>query len=157
AGFEAIMLPAEQQVAAVKALIASRKPRALIVDTRSDVTRSDIANFTTMLKPVAVVDDGSDRRLAATHAYYAPVPQVQALSWAGSHCEVRSGWEWALTGMDVADVPSRPVSHAEAPCVLVTMGGSDPCEFTQLALRALSRIAVPFRARFILGPGFRNA
>jgi spore coat polysaccharide biosynthesis protein SpsF len=37
------------------------------------------------------------------------------------------------------------------------MGGSDPLELTRLAARALYKITTPFRARFIIGPGFRNA
>ncbi len=156
AGFEAIILPERDQVATVSNLMESRKPRLLLVDTRSNVTRADIAHFTSLVKPVAVIDDGSDRRLAATHAYYAPLPQVKALSWSGSACTVRSGWEWALTGLDISSIPERS-PYDGPPRLLVTMGASDPKDFTRLALQALSQVSAPFRARFVIGPSFRDA
>jgi len=36
------------------------------------------------------------------------------------------------------------------------MGGSDPLDLTRAAARALNQIGAPFRARFVIGPGFRN-
>ena len=45
----------------------------------------------------------------------------------------------------------------DRPTVVVSMGGSDPLDLTRLAARALVKITAPFRARFIIGPGFRNA
>jgi spore coat polysaccharide biosynthesis protein SpsF len=37
------------------------------------------------------------------------------------------------------------------------MGGCDPLDLTRLAARALAKITAPFRARFVIGPGFRTA
>ena len=54
----------------------------------------------------AVIDDASERRLAADFAYYPPVPQAEALDWHGSACTVRIGWEWALLGTAANGDPS---------------------------------------------------
>ncbi|HYK80330.1 MAG TPA: hypothetical protein VEU95_11910, partial [Micropepsaceae bacterium] len=40
--------------------------------------------------------------------------------------------------------------------VLVTMGASDPRDFTRLALKAAMRMTMPARLRFIIGPNFVN-
>ena len=55
----------------------------------------------------AVIDDASERRLAADFAYYPPVPQAFALDWTGSRCEPRIGWEWALLGLEPTPAPPR--------------------------------------------------
>jgi hypothetical protein len=87
-----------------------------------------------------------------------PAPQVDRLSWKGRDTVVRVGWEWALLGFDAARVPAVTAPrNAEQPMMVVSMGGSDPLDLTRLAARALAKITVPFRVRFIIGPGFRTA
>jgi spore coat polysaccharide biosynthesis predicted glycosyltransferase SpsG len=106
---------------------------------------------------VAVIDDGSDRRLSATHAYYPPVPQVESLSWKGARTEVRVGWDWALLGFDPTSVkPNRTSLDAVRARVVISMGGSDPLDLTRLSACGFAKITVPFGARFVIGPGFRN-
>jgi spore coat polysaccharide biosynthesis protein SpsF len=86
------------------------------------------------------------------------VPQVESFSWKGAKTLVRSGWEWALLGFDPSRTISSPTPrNPERPTLVVSMGGSDPLELTRLAARALMKITTAFRARFIIGPGFRNA
>jgi spore coat polysaccharide biosynthesis protein SpsF len=105
---------------------------------------------------VAVLDDISDRRLAATHAYYTPLPQVAQLSWQGSSCKVRIGWEWSLLGFD--PVPyRRKEARSGPPQLIVSMGGSDPEDFTRLALKAVMRVTTLLQARFVIGPGFADS
>jgi spore coat polysaccharide biosynthesis protein SpsF len=68
------------------------------------------------------------------------------------------GWEWALLGFDPARLPVKAaMSSPSRPTIAVSMGGSDPLELTRLTARALAKITAPLRARFIIGPGFRNA
>lgn len=124
----------------------------LILDCREGAAREDIAALKIPLK--VVVDDASDRRLACDLAYYPPVPQTETLDWNGSHCEVRIGWEWALLGLTAA--ASRPRSHSPCPALLVTMGGSDPLGLTERAAQALKMLDPVFRARFVIGPGFKD-
>ena len=157
AGFETIMLPRTGQTNAFAALIAGREPDIVIADARTNLSRDMLARLQSKVPIIAVIDDSSDRRLAATHAYYPPLPQLESLSWKGASTQVRSGWEWALLGFDPARVTStRATSNGERPTIVVSMGGSDPLDWTRLAARALVRVTAPFKARFVIGPGFRG-
>ena len=157
AGFETIVLPRISQTTAFTALVADKKPDMVVADARISLSRDMLARIAGKVAIVAVIDDTSERRLAATHAYYPPVPQVETLSWKGARTIVRTGWEWALLGLDPMRVP--PVlapRDAARPTLVVSMGGSDPLDLTRLAARALAKITAPFRARFVIGPGVRN-
>lgn len=125
-----------------------------IVDCRDGPSRTQLAQFVSDIPVTAVIDDASERRLAADFAYYPPVPQAEHLDWRDSHCVARIGWEWALLGVQQA--PARPRPASPRPTVLVTMGGSDPWGFTLRAAHALAGLDPLFRARFVIGPGFAN-
>ncbi len=157
AGFETVLLPALGKGNALNTLVAAKKPDMVICDARENLARDDLVRRAEKLAVVAVIDDGSDRRLSATHAYYPPVPQVQRLIWKGSKTIVRTGWEWALLGFDPTNVSSKRMSlDAVRPRLVVSMGGSDPLDLTRIAACGLAKITMPFGARFVIGPGFRN-
>ena len=157
-GFETIVLPRTSQTTAFMSLVTAKKPDLLIADARTNLSRDMLARIRQKTGILAVIDDNSDRRLAATHAYYPPVPQAEGLSWKGAHTAVRVGWEWALLGFDPARLPANPaVRNLARPTIVVSMGGSDPLELTRLVARALAKVTASYRARFIIGPGFRNA
>jgi spore coat polysaccharide biosynthesis protein SpsF len=40
--------------------------------------------------------------------------------------------------------------------MIVTMGGSDPKDFTRLALQAVAQVTAPLKARFVIGPNFAD-
>jgi len=144
AGFEARQLSVPQ--AALAEVVA--KPDILVVDCEEGPSRDEIA-----LAPLsAVIEDRSERRLAAGFAYYAPSPQADGLDWSGSRCTVHTGWEWMLTGLSQTNV--RPRARSPRPTLLIAMGGSDPHGLTLRAAQALSSLDPVFRARFVIGPGF---
>ena len=157
AGFETTVLSGLGKANALNTIIVTKKPDILIADGGETLTRANLARLRDKVPVTAVIDDGSDRRLAASLAYYPPVPQVKKLSWKGAHTQVRAGWEWALLGFDPSRlaVPAAPKDESR-PRVVVSMGGSDPLDLTRLAACALSKITAPFKARFVIGPGFRN-
>ncbi len=154
AGFEAVRIEPDSEFEELHALIADRAPDIFIADCRESVSMVALTRLTARVPLVAVIDDGSRRRLAAHVAYYPPVPQVQALDWRGSQCAVRVGWEWTLLGLNQTGV--RPRGHSARPTLLVTMGGSDPMGLTLRAARALARLEPVFRTRFVIGPGMEN-
>ncbi len=129
AEFETVILPQFGQANALTVLADERKPDLLVCDARQNLTQQCLARLASRVGVTALIDDSSERRFAATHAYFPPLPQVQALSWSTTPCEARIGWEWSVLGFDL----------------------------TRLAARALSRISPPFTARFVIGPGFRGA
>lgn len=149
AGFAAMLLGTES----LETLAETHAPDLLLLDCREGPSRAELSVLAQRVRLTAVVDDASERRLAADLAYYPPVPQASALDWTGSHCEPRIGWEWALLGSTQNAAP-RP--HNGRPTLLVTMGGSDPLELTLRCARALAELDPVFRARFVIGPGVEN-
>jgi spore coat polysaccharide biosynthesis protein SpsF len=151
AGFETRSVDASRDIDVLGKIIADCSPDLLVCDFREGLSRSDLEALAARVSITAIVDDGSDRRLAADVGYYPPVPQAQALDWTGSHCEPRIGWEWALLGL--GKPAARPARASAKPTLLVTMGGSDPGGLTLRSAVALSKLDPAFRARFVIGPG----
>ena len=154
AGFEIIETNAENDFATLQSTIAAHRPDLLICDMRDGLSRGELATLSKSVSMIAVIDDGSDRRLAADLAYYPPVPQAYRLDWSGSHCAARVGWEWALLGLNRLKPPQARISPR--PTLLVAMGGSDPFGLTLIAARALAKLDPVFRARFVIGPGVKD-
>lgn len=151
AGFEAALVDGNDDETALAALIEARAPDMLICDMREGMGREGLARLSKDVSLTAVIDDGSNRRLAADLAYYPPVPQAARLDWWDSACMPRIGWEWALLGLNKMQLPKH--TQSPRPSLLVTMGGSDPMGLTLKAAYALSQLDPAFRARFVIGPG----
>jgi spore coat polysaccharide biosynthesis protein SpsF len=149
AGFEARLI--NDRNAELRALVNENRPDLLLLDCRDGPTRHELAQLSKSVPVTAVIDDSSDRRMVADFAYYPPVPQVDRLDWAGSHCAARVGWEWSLLGLEPRY--ARQGASSPRPTLLVSMGGSDPQGLTLRTARALARLAPSFRARFVIGPG----
>jgi spore coat polysaccharide biosynthesis protein SpsF len=154
AGFEACPVDVARDAANLDSLISTREPDVLISDMREGITGEDLLHLSQKVELTAVIDDGSDRRLAADVAYYPPVPQALQLDWGATQCMPRIGWEWALLGLDKI-APSRR-NASPRPTLLIAMGGSDPMGLTLKAAEALATLDPVFRARFVIGPGVAN-
>jgi spore coat polysaccharide biosynthesis protein SpsF len=152
AGFEAELTGPDTAV--LRARLESRQPDLLVLDGRDGPSKTELEDLAKSVNITAVIDDGSDRRLAADRAYYPPVPQAERLDWSGSHCAPRIGWEWAMLGL--SQTASRPKPASPRPTLLVAMGGSDPKGLTLRTARALARLDPIFRARFVIGPGVEH-
>ncbi|HEX4117447.1 MAG TPA: NTP transferase domain-containing protein [Rhizomicrobium sp.] len=153
AGFETTMV---RDHAALLSLIASHKPDMLVLDGREGPSRAEVETLRRARIVTAIVDDASDARLACDFAYYPPVPQTQALDWKDASTIVRTGWEWALLGLNPH---LTPVRGPATPCqtLLVAMGGSDPQGLTLRAAHALVPLERNVRVRFVIGSGMENA
>ncbi len=149
AGFEATLIGGG--AAELSSVVETKNPDLLLLDGREGPTRAELENLSGNIAITAVIDDGSERRLATDLAYYPPVPQAEQLDWRGSHCAARIGWQWSLLGLDTSI--ARPKKISPRPTLLVAMGGSDPQGLTLRAARALARLDPIFRARFVIGPG----
>jgi spore coat polysaccharide biosynthesis protein SpsF len=153
AGFEVTMV---ENHGALSSLIADHKPDMLVLDGREGPSRQDVEILRKSVGTIALVDDGSDARLACDFAYYPPVPQACALDWTGARTHVRIGWEWALLGLNPHLTPARaPATVWQT--LLVAMGGSDPQGLTLRAARALIPLELNVRVRFVIGSGMENA
>ncbi|HUO01458.1 MAG TPA: hypothetical protein VMU31_01670, partial [Rhizomicrobium sp.] len=153
AGFDVAMVKDHQAFAT---LIAEQKPDMLVLDGREGPSRAQIETLRRTGIVTAIIDDGSDARLACDFAYYPPVPQALELDWTGSSVQARIGWEWALLGLNPHLTPARaPASICQT--LLVAMGGSDPHGLTLRAARALMPLELDVRVRFVIGNGMKNA
>jgi spore coat polysaccharide biosynthesis protein SpsF len=152
AGFEAMMIDSHDDLAA---LIQENTPDLLVLDGREGPSRGELEKLRRDITVVAMIDDGSDTRLAADFAYYPPVPQAKALDWTGARTVARIGWEWSLLGLNPHLTPVNAMSLR--PTLLVAMGGSDPQGLTLRAAKALAPLDSTFRIRFVIGTGVADA
>jgi len=152
AGFEVAMIESHDDLAG---LVRDRRPDMLLLDGREGPSRQELESLSRNVAITAVIDDSSDRRLAADFAYYPPVPQARTLDWTGARTVARIGWEWALLGLNPHLTPTRALSPR--PILLVAMGGSDPQGLTLRAARALKPLDPIFRIRFVIGTGMKDA
>ena len=138
-------------------MIAAEAPEILILDGREGPSRPALEKLKRQIAVTAVVDDGSERRLAADYAYYPPGSRGR-WNWAGrargiARCPA-SAWEWSLLGLNPNARVNR--SFGARPTLLVTMGGSDPLGLTERAAQALSGLCSTFRIRFVIGSGMAD-
>jgi len=152
AGFEVVMIESQHDLAD---LIGDRRPDIFLLDGREGPSRQQLEKLSRNIAVTAVIDDGSETRLAADFAYYPPVPQALALNWTGARTVARIGWEWALLGVNPHLTASR--ASSARPILLVAMGGSDPEGLTLRAAKALAPLDPFFRIRFVIGTGVKEA
>ena len=152
AGFDVAMVESADDFSS---LVGGLRPDVLILDGREGPSRAMLVKLHKDVRLIAVIDDGSDRRLAADFAYYPPLPQVAGLDWSGARTVPRIGWQWALLGLNPHLTPARAM--ASRPTLLVAMGGSDPAGLTLRAARALNGLDPAFRIRFVVGTGTKDA
>lgn len=146
AGFRTLTPPENLDGPWVGDLLRAERPDAVVVDVLDGLNRETLDAWRREGLVVCVVDDGSDRRLAADIAAYPPVPQVAGLEFADG-TEVLSGWEWVVSAGD---------STARVGCrerMLVVMGGSDPRGWTESVCRALADTAIEAGIDVVIGPG----
>ena len=151
AGFEAQLLTSDDHLAD---LVTRLKPQILLLDCREGPDRAGLEKLARDIPVTAVIDDGSERRLAVDFAYYPPVPQVKAMDWTAARAVPRIGWEWSLLGLNPHLTPVRAL--ASRPTLLVAMGGSDPQGLTLRAAQALTGVDPGLRVRFVIGGGMQD-
>ncbi len=129
---------------------ASQHAAALVIDVRDALSRASLEAVKKSGARIVVIDDASDRRLAADLALYPPVPQVDEMDWSGFAGRRYAGWEWVLLRREFAP------QGFESPTIdiLVTMGGSDPVGMTEFAVGALELLPMPVAMRVVVGPAF---
>lgn len=150
AGFAVDAMPAGvKEIDWLLSLAEAHTPVAMVLDVRTDLSATSVMRLRGADMIVAVIDDGSARRLAADASFYPPVPQVFAMNWEGAEAEPNVGWEWVVLGHDTMP----PFTRREGrPRVVVSMGGSDPQGLTRLAVKALTPLPPTFDVTVVIGP-----
>ncbi len=150
----------------LRSLTHQTNAQVLVLDVRTDLSVDAIQHIRATGVLIVIIDDGSERRLAADLAFYPPVPQVERLDWTGFTGKRFVGWEWVLLRPEFARLRQRmdrqradgeTETNAPQPLnILVTMGGSDPARFTLMALKALDQIEQDIQVEVVLGSGYMH-
>lgn len=151
-GFRVVRKAEAQERDWIAGLIRETGATALVLDVRTALSRADVAALRDTVPLVVVLDDASERRLAAHLAVYPPVPQTRALSWPPGDVDLCIGWKWALTGGAPWRQPRKLDSGRATLRVLVAMGGSDPQGLTLRAVKAIAAAGRRVTPVVVIGP-----
>ena len=147
----------ENEEAALRGALERTKAGAAVFDIRTDLSRKALERVRAEGVHVTVIDDASDRRLAADVAIYPPVPDLEGLGWGGFSGDLIWGPQWALLSPAVVTAARAKRTEPEA-TLLITMGGSDPYGLTGSIAEACASVLVPigFSISVLIGPGVKN-
>lgn len=159
AGVRAVVWPQEQSEAAwLQDMLQQSNAHALVLDIRTELPQSAIRRARESGVVTLLIDDASERRLAADIVALPPTPAAETLSWQGYAGEALVGWRWILLPGSVPRAHPNLTSRGKPPLrLLVTMGGADPFRLTERAARALVPCAAQLAVRFVIGPSFADA
>jgi spore coat polysaccharide biosynthesis protein SpsF len=146
------------EVSAIRNCNDELRPDVWLFDVRTDLTGADLDSLRANGAKIAVLDDGSDRRLTADIAIYPPVPQLAEMDWSGFAGDCFAGWEWVV----LASAPQSTDVRTQIPLagplkLLVSAGGSDPKRLTIPIAEAIADLELDTEVSFVIGPGFENA
>jgi spore coat polysaccharide biosynthesis protein SpsF len=127
----------------------------LVLDVRTDLSRTAVDRWRARGIVTAAIDDGSERRLACDRVFLPPVQQVQSLDWTGFTGKLHCGLEWILLRPQFAHAGPKVWAQGP-PRLLIAMGASDPAGLTLTAAQALDTLEDPFEATLLLGPAFAH-
>lgn len=148
----------EAQLVAVA--LARTRAAHLICDIRTGLTRAELEELKLKGLSVTVIDDASPRRLAGDLSVYPLVPAVDELGWAGFGGRVLVGGDWTLLSARVSRAAQTNKTRPKdpAPHILVTLGGSDPMNWTLPVVEACAERAWPLGTVLdvIVGPGVQD-
>lgn len=139
----------------LKRVVERERPRVLVCDTRSPLSRDDLLELRPRLSGIVTIDDPGPRRLAADIAVLPPTPAARALTWPEG-IEALIGWEYVTLAL--RPPPRAPGTlRVSAPFrVLVAMGGADPAGLTVRVAEALRPLAGKLAPLFVIGPAFQD-
>ena len=117
--------------------VSETRPDVLIVDVRTDLMRETLEQLRASGVLVVVIDDPSDRRLAADLGFYPPVPQVFQMNWNGLTGTLHAGWQWVVLRSQFDGKRHSKTSFEGPAKILIAMGATDPAGLSLKALEAL--------------------
>jgi spore coat polysaccharide biosynthesis protein SpsF len=133
------------------------KPDAIFFDVRDQTTRSELDAIKKLGIKIVVLDDSSDRRLAADYVFYPPVPQIEKLNWSEFRGEKYVGWEWVFLSKVFYDqeklINSKKYLNKK---LLITMGGVDPLDLSYQIFTLLKGVKFEGQIIFVLGSGYQG-
>jgi UDP-2,4-diacetamido-2,4,6-trideoxy-beta-L-altropyranose hydrolase len=134
--------------------IRMSKAQILILDVRDNLSRSDLIHIKKKSGVrVVTIDDPEDKRLESDLAFFPPVPQVQEMGWHEYKGKLFVGWAYVILRKEFNKYYPDP--NNDTPNILVSMGGTDEHNMTQMAIEAFNLINHKVTVTIILGPGYQ--
>lgn len=144
----------------LKNFIRQKKINCLVVDERVSLSQSNLMELKRCNIVIAIIDDLSDKRLAANLIFYPPIKQLEILNWDTFSGQVFSGWEWVILGGEFEqnkDYSKEAESNFLAiPKIMVSLGSSDVCNLTLEVINALDTVDKIFEIDVVIGKLFKN-
>ena len=128
----------------------------LVSDMRTALSGDELLQLKPLMSGLVVLDDASDRRLAADLAILPPTQVARALDWPGFRGEIKIGWDWLVLGRPPLGDGAQEERLSPPWRLLVSMGGADPNGLTLRAAHALGRFGGELAPTFVLGPAFSH-
>ncbi|MEI6560035.1 MAG: NTP transferase domain-containing protein [Rhodospirillaceae bacterium] len=146
--FPVTLLPGRNRAGELAAVLADTGAAALLMDVRTPCDAAELAAIRAAGCRFAVLDDGSERRLAADLGFYPPAGD--ALDWQGARGRFFAGWDWLALRQQFS--PPPPWQPATPPVALILAGGSDPHGLrTRLLGIAAAALPETWRLTLVLG------
>jgi spore coat polysaccharide biosynthesis protein SpsF len=149
----------EEGFEGLKNFVIEKKINCLVVDERVYLTHSNLMELKKKNITIAIIDDLSDKRLAADLVFYPPIKQLEALSWDNFSGLTCVGWEWVILGTEfeqnfvfnAGDSKINPSSN-----IVVSLGSSDVCNLTAEVIEELDKVAAPFEINVVINELFKD-
>jgi spore coat polysaccharide biosynthesis protein SpsF len=125
---------------------------AVVIDARDGIPAAAFDRLRARGLLLVGIDDPSDQRRHVDLAFYPPIAQVDDWDWSGFAGTRYTGWDWIVLRREFRRPHAARLPPPAFLRVLVTGGGSDPGDFSSLAVRALDRTEGTFETAVLLGP-----
>ena len=124
----------------------------LILDVRDGLKKKDLRKikYNHNIK-IVTIDDPEDKRLESNLVFYPPVPQLEKMNWNNYKGKLNVGLEYYILNEKFA-IQYKKINNK--PKILISMGGTDPENYTLKFLHLLNKIHGDFEIIILIGVGY---
>lgn len=109
-------------------LVKKYKPKFIIFDIRTSLSQDSLKEIKKNNIKIICIDDPSERRLISDLNFYPPSPKISQMNWNEFKGINYIGWEYYILRKEFFN--NYQNSHKTKKSILISMGGSDPNNFT---------------------------
>jgi len=151
-----IELDVDDPVGSFSHALEASRPDAVVLDLSDATSRADVDTWHNSTQLITVIDDRSERRLAADLAFYPPAPELNDLNWSDSNAEVLSGWDWIILGGTFRRFGKSKYQSTHPAKVLLTLGGSVPSGMACRLVKIIGGLEMKFDIEVVVADGFEG-
>lgn len=143
----------------LKNFVAQKKINCIVVDERVYLSHHNLIELKKTNITIALIDDLSDKRLAADLVFYPPIKQLEALAWDNFSGQTYVGWEWVILGGEFEqrfEFKGKGFKTNSASNIVVSLGSSDVCNLTAEVINGLDKVAASFEINVVINELFNE-